>query len=334
EAIVEEVNKCGGRPIIGDSSGFEFDTETTFKILGVHEFGRRMQVEVLNLDACRFTKIKLQKGLIKEVQIPELVQKANVLINVPKFKRHSLTKVSLGIKNLFGLLARESRRKIHAVGLERGIFELARVIKCNLTIVDGSVVTERAVYGRHHPLGLVVGSTDVYAADMHCCHLLKVNHKNVEHIRLALDEGLAQERYDVIFLSSKDGEHKFCPTLHYQEDGISRKVHRLGYQLMYLCDIPYSRIRGGQSLIPKAHFYFGIRPKLDPRKCTDCGDCLAVCPQNAIQLSHRRIVASLCEPVRCLKCFQVCKKSAISVHGYQARDISKSLNKIAYRKMK
>jgi uncharacterized protein (DUF362 family)/NAD-dependent dihydropyrimidine dehydrogenase PreA subunit len=315
KAIVEEVKHCGGRPVIGESSGFEFDTETTFKILGAYEFAQRNQVELVNFDTCEFTNIKLQNGLIKEVKIPKLLQQADVLINVPKIKRHSLTKVTIGIKNLFGLLARESRRKIHALGLERGISELARVIKSDLVIVDGSIVTERAVYGAKRPLGLLIGGTDVYAVDMHCCQLMQVNYRFVGHIRLALEAGLAQEDYHVIPLSQWDVERDFYPAADYQKDSISKKLHTLSYQLMYLSDIPYAWICRGKSLVPKVHFYLGIRPKLDPHKCTDCRDCVSICPVNAIQIPQRRIDHSLCSQVRCLKCIDICPFNAIQIKG-------------------
>ena len=177
EAIIGEVKNCKGRPIIAESSGYEFDTETTFRVLGAYEFAKRNGVELVNLDKGNYSKIKLSSGFIKEIYVSELVQQADVLINVPKLKRHSLTNVTVGVKNLFGLISRESRRKFHAACLERGIFELAQVISSDLVIVDGSVIGSRAVYGNYEKLGMIVGGIDPFEVDMFCCNFLKADYK-------------------------------------------------------------------------------------------------------------------------------------------------------------
>jgi uncharacterized protein (DUF362 family)/NAD-dependent dihydropyrimidine dehydrogenase PreA subunit len=315
EAIVDGVRGCGGRPVIGESSGFEFDTATTLRVLGAYDFARRNDVQLVNLDVCDFTSVKLHNGLIKEVKISALVQQADVLINVPKLKRHSVTGVTLAMKNLFGLLARESRRKLHALGLERGIFELTRVIKSDLVIADGSVVKERAVYGAKRPLGIVVGGTDVYAVDKECCRFMQVDYRGVAHINFALRQGLARQGYQAVSLSQRDTLEDFHLTPINQEDSIWEMLHRLSYQLIYLSDIPYAWLSKGKSLIPRAHFYLGTRPKIDPKKCTECGDCVPVCPVNAIQIPGRRIIPSQCMRVRCLECVRICPESAIRVLG-------------------
>ena len=50
EAIVDSVRRCGGQPVIAESSGYEFDTEVTFKILGAYEFASKIDVKLVNLD--------------------------------------------------------------------------------------------------------------------------------------------------------------------------------------------------------------------------------------------------------------------------------------------
>ena len=318
--IVKEVKRCKGQPVIAESSGFEFDTETTFRVLGAYEFAKRNDVELVNLDKGKYSRVKVNSGLIKEVLVSEIVQQADVLINVPKLKRHSLTKVTIGVKNLFGLLKRESRRKIHAVNLESGIFELAQVINPDLVIVDGSVIGSRAVYGRHEDLGLIVGGTDPFAVDMFCCRFLQADYRKVGHLKIALDKGIAKEDFKCVnLMQDHDRQATFSP-LTVQPDSLARKLHRLIYQLVYIADTPYSKLFKGKSIIPKMHFYFGIRPYLDKRRCTDCGDCVRVCPVNAIHIPDRKIDSNACGRLRCLKCVEVCPTKAIEVRG---RDVER-----------
>lgn len=315
EAIVREVKNCKGEPVIAESSGFEFDTETTFRVLGAYEFAKRNDVELVNLDKSKFTKIKLKSGFFGEVEISELVHQANIIINVPKLKKHTLTKVTIGVKNLFGLLSRESRRKIHAINLERGIYELSQIIKPDLVIVDGSVIGSRAVYGEYEELGIIVGGTDPFAVDMFCCRFLQANYREVGHLKMALDKGIVREDFKCINLLNENEESSTPRPLTVEPDSLAHKLHQLIYQLLYFVDIPYSKLFRGKSIIPLMHFYFGIRPHLDKRKCTDCGDCVTICPVNAIKIPHRSIDADLCTPVRCMKCIPACPENAISAKG-------------------
>ena len=312
EAIISEVRNCKGEPVMAESSGFEFDTETTFRILGAYEFAKRNNVNLINIDKNSFTKVKLKCGFISEVEVSELVQQADVIINVPKLKRHSLTKVSIGVKNLFGLLSRESRRKIHAIDLERGIFELSQVIKPDLVIVDGSTVSSRAVYGEHVDMGMIIGGTDCYSVDMFCCRFLQADYRKVGHLKIALDKGIVKENFKIVNPIYNRLEEATLALLTVQLDSLAQKLHRLIYKLVYAFDIAYSKLFRGRSIIAFMHFYFGIRPYIDKRKCTDCGDCVPICPVNAIKIPERRIDVKKCMPVRCMKCISACPENVIS----------------------
>ena len=257
--------------------------------------------------------------------VSEIVQQADVLINVPKLKRHSLTKVTIGVKNLFGLLKRESRRKIHAVNLESGIFELAQVINPDLVIVDGSVIGSRAVYGRHEDLGLIVGGTNPFAVDMFCCRFLQADYRQVGHLRIALDKGIVKEDFKIVDLMHQADERAILSPLTVQPDSLAQKLHRLIYQLVYIADTPYSKLLKGKSIIPLMHFYLGMRPYLDIGRCTDCGECVPICPVNAIKIPQRSINANLCMPVRCMKCIAACPENAISARGRKVPNNSRGL---------
>lgn len=319
--IVEQVRDCGGKPIIGESSGFEFDTETTFRILGINDLARRLDVKLINFDKEDFVSIKLAGLKGREVKIPKIVLEVDKFINIPKLKRHSLTKATIGIKNLFGLLDLDSRRRIHAFGLERGICALGQTIIPDLVVVDGSVVTTRAVYGKQTRLNLLAASKHITAMDVFCCQYLGLNWKDVKHIKLSVEKDRHCLPYELIDISDanldaiRTPQKKSTPGIGKWSDSFSKRIHRLIYQGLYFIDILYSRIRKNHSIIPVLHYYVGIRPVLNSQQCNGCGDCLPVCPVDAIFINERRIDARRCMPVRCLKCVTACPENAISVRG-------------------
>jgi uncharacterized protein (DUF362 family)/NAD-dependent dihydropyrimidine dehydrogenase PreA subunit len=315
EAIIKEVKNCRGRPVIGESSGFEFDTETTFRILGAYEFAERNDVELINLDKTKFLKIKSKSNFLREYEISELVERAHVIINAPKLKRHGVTKVTGAVKNLFGLLSHETRRRIHAINLERGIFELAQIIKPDLVVVDGSVTGSRAVYGNYEELGLIVGGTDPFQIDMFCCRFLGVNYNDVGHLKIALHEGFVSENLEYLNPINGNNAEAAFPSFPIYSESLREKLHRWLYRVAYLADIPLSRLLKGQSIIPPMHYYFGMRPKIEVSKCTQCGECAAVCPVDAVKIHEKSISAELCMPVRCMKCVNACPENAIRPRG-------------------
>jgi uncharacterized protein (DUF362 family) len=144
---------------------------------------------------------------LKTTAIAKEVLRANCLINIPTAKSHSATGVSLGIKNLMGLIW--DRKVMHEqMELNQAIADLLLVIKPQLTIVN-------AVYalttngpsgpGKTEELNAVVASADPVAADSYTVSMARWYNREfkgtqVKHIKNAFDMGLGEidiEKMDV-----------------------------------------------------------------------------------------------------------------------------------------
>ncbi len=53
--------------------------------------------------------------------------------------------------------------------------------------------------------------------------------------------------------------------------------------------------------------------KVDPEKCTGCGDCVEECPTDAIKLENEKAVVIEDECVDCGACADVCPSEAITL---------------------
>ena len=309
--VISRVRDAGGEPLVGESSGFEFDTEHTFKALGLYDFAAVHDVPLLNLDKEDFVRVPVENGPVRTLWIARPAMEADVLINLPRLKRHSLTRVTVGMKNLFGLLKRDSRRALHARGIEAGIVTLNRVIQPDLTIVDGLTTLSRAVYGRPEPSGVLVGSADLRALDPFCAGLLGVDFKSVPHV---LQFAGHDPQYQLV------GDTP-APRQRTDNDNTPLdRLYRLVFQGIYLADSAYAAFRPGHSLVPAVHYWLGIHPAIRSRDCTECGDCAEVCPADAIDVSGRRIIPSACMSLRCLRCVKACPERAIEVKGWRRPD--------------
>jgi len=134
---------------------------------------------------------------LKSVEIARILDKVDLLINLPTAKAHNETGVSLGMKNLMGLIW--DRKVFHqAYNLERAIAELSNCIRPGLIIMDVS----RALLnngpmgpGRVADVGKIVAGTDPVAVDSFTLTLAEFNLRRmtpeqVPHIRCAAEMGL------------------------------------------------------------------------------------------------------------------------------------------------
>lgn len=144
---------------------------------------------------------------LKTTAIAKEVLRANCLINVPTAKTHSATGVSLGLKNLMGLIW--DRQAMHEqMELNQAIADLLLVIKPSLTIVDcvyALLTNGPGGPGTTEALNTVVASTDPVAADSYTVSIARWYNREfkgtqVKHLKNAFDMGLGQidiEKMDV-----------------------------------------------------------------------------------------------------------------------------------------
>ena len=131
----------------------------------------------------------------KKVTIIKDAIENDVLINIPVFKDHYATRVTGTLKNLMGLNSDSGSFHQGEAYLHQAIVDLASVIPPHLCIVDATtILVENGPFGPGkvaHPKKVYAG-TDLVAIDSLCCGLLKINPKDVLHIKLAHESGLGQ----------------------------------------------------------------------------------------------------------------------------------------------
>ena len=76
---------------------------------------------------------------------------ADLIINLPVLKGHSVTLMTGAVKNLFGVLSKPSRRRVHAVGLHRAIHALAPTCAhCKCRIIGHGVESKGKMFCCEH----------------------------------------------------------------------------------------------------------------------------------------------------------------------------------------
>ena len=303
ECMIRTVLECGGIPIIGDSSGFEFSTEDTLSILKVEDICRKYDVRLVNFDQEQFVSVPTGNPYVPQYLIPKIVREVDRIIDMPCLKGHSITKVTFGIKNLFGILHRNTRRDIHASDLERGLAELAQIFHVDFVLVDGLWNLINAIYSDTYYTGILIAGTDVAAVDRVCCDIFDVDYHDIPHINSCVP----REAYS---FSQLTPVAKIDSKI--MERGEHFEKQNKKYKFLYKMEKVSSALFH-TSIVSYCHYYLGIRPVINKKKCIDCGKCCQICPTQAIR--NKTIDPHKCMRVRCLKCFDVCEAGAIEKKG-------------------
>ncbi len=181
------------------------DRETpahAFETLGYGALQKRYGVKSLNVFERPFEKVDLGAGVVLNYNVDIL--ESDFVVNLPVLKTHVQTVVSLGIKNLKGMIDIASRKKCHNTDPERDLHymvaRLANKLPPSYTLLDGIYTNARGpgFDGRIWRSNLLVASADVLAADMVGAAVLGYDVAEVPHlVHAARDRGRPRDRSDV-----------------------------------------------------------------------------------------------------------------------------------------
>jgi len=187
------------------------DTETAddaWEKLGYNILRERYGVEPIDVMHRPFEKVELAEGLTIKMNSDML--KTDFLIDIPVLKTHAQCVVSLGIKNLKGLINMASRKKMHSAdplkSLDYNVAQLANKIPPSLTLIDGIYTIERgpAMDGKAHRSNVLVASTDVLSADLVGANLLGIDASAVPHlVQAAKDRDRPTDLTDIEIVGEK-----------------------------------------------------------------------------------------------------------------------------------
>jgi uncharacterized protein (DUF362 family) len=127
------------------------------------------------------------------------VLSADVLINVPILKQHSVTRLSIGMKNLLGVI--RDRPEVHP-GINQKLPDLAGFLRPQLTVVDAvRILIANGPTGGNlndvRKLDTVVATHDFVAADAYAATLFGIEEPDqLAYVKNAAESGLGRNDLD------------------------------------------------------------------------------------------------------------------------------------------
>jgi uncharacterized protein (DUF362 family)/Pyruvate/2-oxoacid:ferredoxin oxidoreductase delta subunit len=246
---------------------------------------------------------KLNSRCLGSVVVSRDMLEADVLISLPVMKTHSLTIVTGGVKNMFGIVAGGEKARLHgaapsAQSFGRILAEIFALRPPDLTIMDA--VTAMEGYGpsagKPKWVGKILASKNTVALDAVVCRIMGIEPDQVHHIREASLLGHGPiDAGSIDIVGELPGNLKFK---------LPMKVSRFKF-------IPFV-----------SSYFFGTlvrsKLKLNEKKCKKCKLCVEGCPTGAMNMNEQPWINQQ-KCIRCLCCHELCPESAWEVKGVMRR---------------
>ncbi|MCX8116955.1 MAG: DUF362 domain-containing protein [Desulfobacterota bacterium] len=206
-ATIDHLREKGARNIsIGEGCLVGVNAQAAFEKTGLREISALKKVPLIDLDRFDPMEKTIHEGkLLKKVKVSSALSKFNWIVSLPVMKTHMHTRVTLGIKNMKGLLWRREKAKLHQLPsdangnqghktLDLAISEVAEVLRPDLSIIDGTVGMEGMgpSYGRPKTSGIIVASLHALSADAVASRLMGFDPESIPHLKLCSEKGLGE----------------------------------------------------------------------------------------------------------------------------------------------
>jgi uncharacterized protein (DUF362 family) len=199
---------------IVESDGTQVLADMAFKLLGYESLSKRLNVKLVNLSRDPSSeKVFDDNVFLKKIRVPQILERANWLISVPKIKLHTLCSFGGTMKNQFGCNP-YPKKSIYHKKLHDCMVDLNRVFKPQLIVVDGIVAME----GRGPVAGIPIRTNtlilgrDLVAVDHLIARIIGVNPNKVKYLVEARRRGLGTTNYEIVGTSLRDIEQRFKST--------------------------------------------------------------------------------------------------------------------------
>jgi uncharacterized protein (DUF362 family) len=201
EAIIKKLDALPVEVYVVESDATITNADKAFEKTGMKEMCKRNGVEWLNLRHVKNRiKLEIPNGeALQRITVPRLVTESAV-ISAAKLKTHVNTIVTLGMKNMFGLLPDKFKGKYHLKGISKVLVDINTVLKPAFTIIDGFVGMEGEgpTDGIPVKMNLIIAGRDVVATDATAARVMGFDPYEIKHIRKASEKGLGKTEARII----------------------------------------------------------------------------------------------------------------------------------------
>jgi len=289
EAVIESIlESTSKRIIISDgSAGMYTDMTDIFEKSGFKSLADKYDLELYNINSAPYI---VRNG----IKLVDILDENPYLINIAKLKTHMLTKLTLSVKNLYGLIPGRIKLFYHSQYPDYSSFSafIARVYQAvlpDLNIIDGIIGMEHngPSNGDDVNTAMAAASKDGFALDHFIADFAGYSLNEIAFLKYALDKKYYSGEYTCGKMPDK---HPLVRT-DANKFNISLKLAKNKF-VKYLSN---------------------SYPVIDNSKCRKCLKCVKICGNEAISIKNGFPFVRRRKCITCYCCTEVCPFDSIDV---------------------
>lgn len=194
EAMIRLCYEAGASKVkVVEGSGYFTSTSEALMNSGVKTAAEALGAEVVDVDKDELVEVKLIDSLIIEkINVSKAFMDADVRINLPVMKTHDQLLVTLGVKNLKGVIPKSLKRTFHKIGVVKAIVDLSRAVPVDLTVLDAINAMEGLgpSFGEIVPLNTLMASKDIWSLDLAASRVMGFKLEELDYLIEGKNRGL------------------------------------------------------------------------------------------------------------------------------------------------
>ncbi len=195
EAVITKVQELGKKAIVVETDGGITSPDDAIHETGMMDVIERLGSKYLNMR-------KLGDKVELMVENPRVIEKFIVaklavdsaIITVPSMKTLHHTSITMGLKNMFGMLTTRRKQSFHQYGMNNVIHDICKTLPPTLSVIDGFYGKSGGGPWSGDPVKMdtIVASVDSVAADATSARCIGIDPRLIDHLRWLNESGLGE----------------------------------------------------------------------------------------------------------------------------------------------
>ena len=195
EAVINKVHELEKKAIVVETEGGITSPDEAIHTTGMMKVIERLGAEYVNMRTLK-DKVELvveNPHNVKKFKVATMV-KENAIITVPTMKTLHHTSITMGLKNMFGMLTTRKKYPRHRHGMNNVISDIVKTLPPHLSVIDGFYGKEGTGPWQGEPVkqDTIIASVDAVAADATAARVIGIDPKTIDHIRWLHEAGIGE----------------------------------------------------------------------------------------------------------------------------------------------
>ena len=202
EALINRIQDLGKEVFVVETDSTSTKANDAVIKTGMKEMLDRLGVDFINMrNEKEQVNLKVVDGKALDSFKVAKIATESAIISAAKLKAVSSVVVTMGLKNMFGMLSDKWKMKFHRKGLHKVIYDICKTLPPTMSVIDGFVGLKgfMPMRGTPIPFNTIIASTDPIACDSVGVEIVGQNPREVDYLRWLHEFGLGEiQDYQIV----------------------------------------------------------------------------------------------------------------------------------------